>query len=95
VYYFLNGGEEELYCASADWMERNFFRRVEVAFPIERRKHRERILRDLATYLADNTQAWELRADGSYLRVPVEGAEPLSAQQRLLQEYAAPGQFSA
>jgi polyphosphate kinase len=95
VYFFLNGGEEELYCASADWMERNFFRRVEVAFPIERRKHRERILRDLATYLADNTQAWELRADGSYLRVPVDDAEPLSAQQRLLQEHAAPGQFSA
>jgi polyphosphate kinase len=76
-------------------MERNFFRRVEVAFPIERRKHRERILRDLAIYLADNTQAWELRADGSYARVQRNGAEPLSAQQRLLQEHAAPGQLSA
>jgi polyphosphate kinase len=95
VYYFHNDGDEELYCASADWMERNFFRRVEVAFPIERRKHRERILRDLAIYLADNTQAWELRADGSYARVQRNGAEPLSAQQRLLQEHAAPGQLSA
>ncbi len=93
VYYFLNGGEEELYCASADWMERNFFRRVEVAFPIERRKHRERILRDLDAYLRDNTQAWELRADGSYARVSPHGAEPLSAQQQLLREHAAPGQL--
>jgi len=94
VYYFLNGGAEELYCASADWMERNFFRRVEVAFPIERRKHRERILRDLDVYLRDNMQAWELRADGSYARVPTDGAAPLSAQQQLLQEYAAPGQVN-
>jgi polyphosphate kinase len=94
VYYFQNG-DEELYCASADWMERNFFRRVEVAFPVERRKHRERILRDLAIYLADNTQAWELSADGSYARVQRNGEEPLSAQQRLLQEHAAPGQLSA
>jgi polyphosphate kinase len=95
VYYFHNDGDEELYCASADWMERNFFRRVEVAFPVERRKHRERILRDLNIYLADNTQAWELRADGSYARVQRNGEEPLSAQQRLLQEHAAPGQLSA
>lgn len=94
VYYFLNGGEEELYCASADWMERNFFRRVEVAFPVERRKHRERILADLRIYLEDNTQAWELRADGTYVRVQHEGNTPLSAQQQLLQEYAAPGQLS-
>jgi polyphosphate kinase len=94
VYYFLNGGDDELYCASADWMERNFFRRVEVAFPIERRKHRERILRDLEVYLRDNTQAWELRADGSYERVVSGDAVPLSAQQHLLQEYAAPGQIT-
>ncbi|HUI62033.1 MAG TPA: RNA degradosome polyphosphate kinase, partial [Steroidobacteraceae bacterium] len=60
VFYFENGGDPELYCASADWMERNFFRRVEVAFPIKRRSHRERILRDLDIYLSDNTQAWTL-----------------------------------
>jgi polyphosphate kinase len=94
VYYFFNGGEEELYCASADWMERNFFRRVEVAFPVERRKHRERILRDLDVYLNDNTQAWELHSDGGYARVTRNGAPPLSAQQLLLQEYAAPGQLN-
>ena len=87
-------GGEELYCSSADWMERNFFRRVEVAFPIERRKHRERILRDLDVYLRDNTQAWELRADGTYQRVQrAEGEAPVSAQGELLAAYAAPGQI--
>ena len=101
VYYFRNdgpdeGGGEELYCSSADWMERNFFRRVEVAFPIERRKHRERILRDLEIYLRDNCQAWELRADGTYERVQrAEGENPLSAQGQLLATYAAPGQLGS
>src|ERR1700734_1506811 len=66
VFYFQNGGEPELFCASADWMERNFFRRVEVAFPGLRESQRERIVRDLHLYLADNTQAWLLRPDGSY-----------------------------
>ncbi len=51
VFYFENGGSPEMYCASADWMERNFFRRVEVAFPIRRDAHRTRILADLETYL--------------------------------------------
>jgi polyphosphate kinase len=96
VYYFLNDGAEEMYCASADWMERNFFRRVEVAFPIERAKHRERIRRDLEAYLADNTQAWELRADGTYSRVARGAdADPVSAQQQLLATYAAPGQIGS
>jgi polyphosphate kinase len=96
VYYFLNDGAEELYCSSADWMERNFFRRVEVAFPVERRKHRERILRDLETYLADNLQAWELRPDGTYGRVErAAGAPGISAQQELLTLHAAPGQIGA
>ena len=60
VFYFHNDGDPEIYCASADWMERNFFRRIEVAFPIERKQHRDRIVEDLETYLADNTQAWML-----------------------------------
>jgi polyphosphate kinase len=92
VYYFANAGSEELYCGSADWMERNFSRRVEVAFPIERHKHRERILRDLAAYLADDTQAWILADDGTYARVAA--GKGLSAQQQLLETYAAPGQLS-
>jgi polyphosphate kinase len=93
VYYFMNGGEEEVYCSSADWMERNFFRRIEVAFPIQRQKHRERILRDLELYLSDTAQAWELHADGTYSRVTAADGSAVSAQQRLIEAYAAPGQI--
>jgi polyphosphate kinase len=88
VFYFENGGAPEMYCASADWMERNFFRRVEVAFPIQREAHRERILRDLETYLRDNCQSWQLGGDGVYTRVP-HGEPALHAQNDLLARYAA------
>lgn len=87
VYHFENGGEPEVYCASADWMERNMFRRVEVAFPIESPKLRKRVIRDLQGYLKDNTQAWQLGSDGSYnLLSPKGRAQPCSAQQVLLEE---------
>jgi polyphosphate kinase len=89
VFYFENGGESELYCASADWMERNFFRRVEVGFPVPRDALRERIVRDLQLYLADNTQAWILRPDGSYVRIEPGTEEPVCAQKQLLEHYAA------
>jgi polyphosphate kinase len=88
VYYFENAGESELWCASADWMERNFFRRIEVAFPIDRPKLRERVLRDLEMWLADNVNAWLLRADGSYERTTPAGATPVSSQQTMLGWYA-------
>jgi polyphosphate kinase len=88
-YYFHNGGNEELYCASADWMERNFFRRIELMFPILDEGLKARVLADLDTYLADNVQAWELRADGGYVRLPQSpDAEPSSAQLKLLRQLA-------
>ena len=84
-FYFFNGGDPEVYCSSADWMDRNFYRRVEVMFPILDQRHRDRIIADLDLYLADNTQAWELSADGSYSPImPKEGYRLLSAQQELL-----------
>jgi polyphosphate kinase len=89
VFYFDNGGESEMWCASADWMERNFFRRVEIAFPIQRDTHRQRILRDLNLCLQDNVQAWELQADGSYKRVVRKPDEkPIIAQNEMLAFYA-------
>ncbi len=91
VYYFLNGGECEVFCASADWMERNFFRRVETCFPIESRALRDRVIKELKFYLKDNTQAWVLKSDGTYhRRVPRAGAAAFSAQQRLLELLASP-----
>jgi polyphosphate kinase len=89
VCYFENGGEPEMFCTSADWMERNFFRRVEVAFPIEREVHRERMLRDLNSCLNDTCQAWLLRPDGRYERVARAEQRPVNAQMELLSRYAA------
>ena len=89
VCYFANGGEPEMFCASADWMERNFFRRVEVAFPIERQIHRERILRDLHYCLSDTCQAWKLLPDGRYERILRAVRRPVNAQMELLGRYAA------
>jgi polyphosphate kinase len=89
IFYFANGGDEEMYCASADWMERNFFRRVEVAFPLRRKAHRERVLRDLETYLRDDTQAWKLQSDGVYTHVQPPEHASTNAQSELLAKYAA------
>ena len=89
VFYFENGGQPQMYCSSADWMERNFFRRVEVAFPITAASDRARILRDLETYLWDNSQAWLLDRTGHYEHARA-GDEPLvTAQVELLDTYAA------
>jgi polyphosphate kinase len=91
VYYFHNDGNPEVFCASADWMERNFFRRIEVCFPIERKQHRDRIVEDLETYLADNEHAWVLKPDGRYERASSIDVPGVSAQQLLLQRYAGNG----
>ncbi|HEU4619217.1 MAG TPA: polyphosphate kinase 1, partial [Gammaproteobacteria bacterium] len=89
VYYFHNAGEEEVYCASADWMDRNFFRRIEIMYPILDPRLKARLVSDLDTYLLDNTQAWELRPDGSYrLLEPEDDASAVSAQTRLLAQLA-------
>ena len=87
VYWFGNDGKPELFCASADWLERNLLRRVETCFPVlddnlARRIHRE----VLQNYLDDNLNAWELQADGSYRKcAPQPGQAPHSAQQTLLE----------
>ncbi len=88
IYYFYHGGEELLFCASADWMPRNLFNRVEVCFPIEEKRPRDQIITyGLQNYLNDNTQAWLLQADGSYKRAKPGQHKPRSAQQSLLDYY--------
>lgn len=84
VFYFHNGGEPEVWASSADWMERNLFKRVEIAFPIQDRKIRERIIEQLHGYLADSAQSWLLQADGTYVRPAVIEGKPI--QLRLLEE---------
>jgi polyphosphate kinase len=89
VYYFHNGGNEELYCASADWMERNFFRRIELMFPILDAPLKARVMADLDTYLADTVQAWELRKDGHYEQSrPPTDRDATPAQSQLLRQLA-------
>ncbi|WP_348675149.1 polyphosphate kinase 1 [uncultured Abyssibacter sp.] len=84
VYYFANNGKPDLYCASADWMERNLFRRVETAFPILDKKLAKRVLAELDLYLRDNSQSWELTPEGTYQR-DVAGDDLVSAQQVLME----------
>ncbi|MDR3417610.1 MAG: polyphosphate kinase 1 [Nevskia sp.] len=85
VFYFANAGDPELWLSSADWMERNLFRRVEVAFPIHDRKIRERVVEQLHAYLDDTASSWLLQPDGSYQRAPSE-AGAKSVQIKLLDE---------
>ncbi len=90
VYWFLNhGSEPELYCASADWLERNLLRRIEACFPILDPELRARALdEEIQNYLADNLQSWQLDADGRYHRVEHgDDAMPHSAQMSLLSQH--------
>lgn len=87
VIYFHNGGEPELWLSSADWMERNLFRRVEVAFPVQDKKIRERVIEQLHAYLGDTASSWLLQPDGTYQRAV---SEPYNkgVQIKLLEEIA-------
>lgn len=86
VYWFGNDGDPDLFCTSADWLERNLLRRVETAFPILDPELAARVREEaLDNYLADNLNAWELQADGGYRKLaPQDGATPHSAQTALL-----------
>jgi polyphosphate kinase len=89
VFYFHNDGADDVFLASADWMPRNFFRRVEVCFPVRDPKLKKRVIAEgLLVYLEDNSEAWDMDADGAYhCRMPGE-APRLSAQQALLERLA-------
>jgi polyphosphate kinase len=85
IFYFLNDGAEDMYLASADWMERNFFRRIELCVPVLDRRLKSRVLREgLRPYLSDNSQVWEMDADGNYRLRRSRGRLPRSAQEQLL-----------
>ncbi|MEP7185590.1 MAG: polyphosphate kinase 1 [Rhodanobacter sp.] len=88
VYWFANDGNPDLYCASADWMERNLMRRIEVAFPILDPALAARVFNEtLANGLADNTQAWLLQSNGRYTQAIAGENAPYNAQQDLLDQY--------
>ncbi len=93
IYYFENSGGEqpELYLGSADWMPRNFYRRIEVVYPVLDPRLRQRLLKDvLPAYLRDNTYATELHANGAYSPMPHAGeGKSFSVQEYFLAQAAA------
>ncbi|GAA5784482.1 polyphosphate kinase [Chitiniphilus shinanonensis] len=90
VYYFYNDGQEDVYLSSADWMGRNLFRRIEIAFPALTTRVKRRVIREaLRPYLVDNVQAWEMLSDGRYRRKATRSAKARSAQDMLLTEMGA------
>jgi polyphosphate kinase len=87
IYYFLNGGDEEVYLASADWMTRNLDRRVELMFPVEAADARARVIHALRSMFRDTVKARWLRPDGSSeRRGPSPGEPPFRVQQHLQAE---------
>ncbi|MCK9607190.1 MAG: polyphosphate kinase 1 [Methylomonas sp.] len=88
IYAFMNNGDWAIYASSADLMNRNLFRRVEVCFPLEDKKVSGRVLNDLHANLKDNSQAWLLQSNGQYSRAK-PGDEPLyQVQMELLKSFA-------
>ena len=82
VFYFYADGEEKVYLSSADWMERNFFRRIELAFPILDPRLKKRVITEgLKLYLADNQESWDMDSDGVYTRRKPGRNKPHCAQQ--------------
>ena len=91
VYWFANGGDDELFLASADLMERNLDRRVETGFPIESKKLQQRLKKELELYLADNSSASVLQPDGHYQRL-VPGSQAVrNVQAQLLERICGVG----
>jgi polyphosphate kinase len=85
VYRFENDGDPEIYLASADWTARNFFGRVEICFPVEERKLRERVDHVLSTYWKDNVKARELNTEAACIDRVQEG-ERVNAQEIFLEQ---------
>ncbi len=86
IFHFANGGKDEVYIASADWMPRNFHRRVEVMVPIEDAILRGRLVDILNLSVADNVKSWQLQSDGAYVRVqPKNGQPAIRSQSRFIE----------
>ena len=87
IYYFMDGGNEQVYLSSADWMSRNLDKRVELMFPVDDPGHKTSVLYALRAMFRDNVKARCLRADGTYERKqPAPGEQPFRVQQHLQDE---------
>ncbi len=86
VFYFYNDGAENVYLSSADWMDRNFFRRVEVSFPVLDKALKRRVISEAFTYaLRDNQLAWRALSNGSYTKVSSRG-KPFNIHDHLVKQ---------
>ncbi|MDN5935814.1 MAG: RNA degradosome polyphosphate kinase, partial [Nitrosospira sp.] len=89
IFYFRSAGDQIIYLSSADWMDRNFFRRIEICFPILEAKLKKRVLLEgLNVYLKDNRQTWEMDSDGNYHLRSARRGRKFCAQEALLTELA-------
>ena len=85
IFFFGNGGSSEIFASSGDWMPRNFFRRIEVTYPILDTAVRKRMEEEiLATSLADNVKSWKLQSDGTYKKRSV-GEPRVRSQERFIE----------
>ena len=92
VFHFRNDGADDVYLSSADWMDRNFFRRIELCFPVLDPTLKQRVIREgLQPYLEDNSQAWVMQADGNYERLQPKRSRRRAAQEELLASLAGGG----
>jgi polyphosphate kinase len=85
IYYFRNGGHEEVFLSSADWMRRNLDLRLEILFPIRAAAIKARLINILKTFFADNVKAWQLLPDGTYKRMSHHGKK-IRAQEKFYQD---------
>ena len=86
IFYFYNNGQEEVFCASADWMPRNLEKRVEIMFPIEREELKEEVIHILDIELKDNVKAHVLQPDDTYEKINRRGKAPLNSQDYFAEE---------
>ena len=89
IFYFRNNGKNDLFLSSADWMDRNFFRRVEIAFPIFNKELKKRVFDEgLQMHFAENAINWRMRSDGSYQLRKSSSSQTISCQDGLLKKYS-------
>jgi len=88
IFYFANGGDEEIYLSSADWMPRNLDRRVEIMFPVESKENKGELIDLLKLYFKDNVKAWRLQTDGAYLKLEPGEHRKFRVQDYLCQKAA-------
>jgi polyphosphate kinase len=85
IFWFANDGADDVWLSSADWMDRNFFRRIELSFPILDERLKRRVIKEgLKPYLEDNTQSWIMDGEGGYRRQQPKAGRRYSAQEELL-----------